>query len=75
MTGKSAWGAAKHLSLLVRSKLAGDSDVTAALEDLQSGPPDEARIRVVAEVLRGHAKRDKGFRAELEALVAAVEQA
>ena len=72
--GKSAWDAAKKLSALIRSKFAGDSEATTALEDLQAGPPDQARIRAVAEALRDQAERDERFRAELEALVAAAEQ-
>ena len=72
--GKSAWDAAKRLSALVRSKFAGDLEATAAFEDLQAGPPDQARSRAVAGALRDHAERDEVFRAELEALVIAAEQ-
>ena len=73
--GKSAWGAAKGLFVLVRSKFASDSEATAALEDLQAGPPDQARIRAVAEALQAHAERDEAFRGGLETLVVEAEQA
>ena len=63
--GKSAWDAAKRISGLVRSKFADDSEATAALEDLQAGPPDQSRIQAVA---------DEMFCAELEALVIVAEQ-
>ena len=72
--GKSAWDAAKRISGLVRSKFADDSEATAALEDLQAGPPDQSRIQAVAEALHGHAERDEMFCAELEALVIVAEQ-
>jgi hypothetical protein len=72
--GKSAWGGMKRLSELVRSKFAGDSAATAALDRLEAGPPDEPRIRAAAEALCDHAEGDEAFRAELEGLLAAVEQ-
>jgi hypothetical protein len=71
--GKSAWGAAKRLAELVRSKFAGDPDAMTALDGLQTGPPDPARIRAVAEALQNHAERDETFRAALRALVAEAE--
>src|SRR2546421_13083578 len=72
--GKSAWGATKRLSGLVRRAFAGNLEAAAALDDLEAGPPDDARIRAVAEALRERAENDEAFRAELEALVAAAEQ-
>src|SRR5439155_27284948 len=72
--GKSAWGGLKRLSGLVRSTFAGDPEAEAALDSLEAGPPDEARLRAVARSLHDHAERDEAFRAELEALVAAAKQ-
>jgi hypothetical protein len=72
--GKSAWGGMKHLYDLVRHKFAGDSEAEAALDDLEAGPPDEARIRAVAEALRSRAEHDEAFHTELEALVIEAEQ-
>jgi len=71
---KSAWDAAKKLSGLIRSKFAGDSEATTALEDLQAGPLDQARVRAVAATLQAHTEGDEAFRVELETLVAAIEQ-
>lgn len=72
--GKSAWGGMKHLYDLVRQKFVGDPEGEAALDNLEAGPSDEARIRAVADALRDRAERDEAFHAELQALVAAAGQ-
>jgi hypothetical protein len=61
---RGAWG---KLILLIRGRLTRDGSA-AVLARAQAGPPDEARISQLAEVLERVAAADSGFAEQVRAL-------
>jgi hypothetical protein len=68
--GKAAWAGMQRLVGLVWSRAAGNHEVERALNEVDTHPRDEQRIRALAERLSALALEDSAFLLELNSLVA-----
>jgi len=72
--GTGAWSLLKRLGDAVKRKFSGDPPAEQALDDVEAGQADEAKVQAVADAVAERARQDPAFLAELEALVAEARQ-
>lgn len=74
-TGKSLSAAAGRLVGWLRRRGDEDAETAAALTMVQARPDDQARIRLLGQVLAGRAAGEPGFAEQLQRLVGEAEHA
>jgi hypothetical protein len=72
--GTGAWSLLKRLGEAVKRKFSGDPPAEEALDEVEAGQADEAKVQAVADAVAERARQDPAFLAELEALVAEARQ-